>query len=175
LWGVAAGSTKGPGANYGAMLNVGRNEQITLQGVMMDGLYGFTNEDEELHDIPTDLEPSTSNFDPKRVIMPLVVTYPNATLTLNGGTELKRGYNNNDAATAWYNNADFTPSDDVIHGGAVFVNQSATVNVSGMVTITDNWQQKGTGEQVDKVKSIGWNDTNWHHQSEAKKRIKLFG
>jgi len=152
LWGVAAGSTKGPGANYGAMLNVGRNEQITLQGVMMDGLYGFTNEDEELHDIPTDLEPSTSNFDPKRVIMPLVVTYPNATLTLNGGTELKRGYNNNDAATAWYNNADFTPSDDVIHGGAVFVNQSATVNVSGMVTITDNWQQKGTGEQVDKVK-----------------------
>ena len=152
LWGVAENSTAGPGANYGAMLNVGRNEQITLQGVMMDGLYDFTNEDKVTHQIPTNLEPSTSNFDPKRVIMPLVVTYPNATLTLNGGTELKRGYNNNDAATTWYNNADFTPSDDVIHGGAVFVNQSATMNVSGMVTITDNWQQKGTGEQVDKVK-----------------------
>ena len=146
LWGVAENSTAGPGANYGAMLNVGENKQITLQGVMMDGLYDFTDEDKELHDIPTNLVPSTSNFDPKRVIMPLVVTYPNATLTLNGGTELKRGYNNNDAATAWYNNADFTPSDDVIHGGAVFVNQSATVNVSGMVTIMGNKQKNGDGE-----------------------------
>ena len=146
LWGVAENSTAGPGANYGAMLNVGENKQITLQGVMMDGLYGFTNEDKVTHQIPTNLEPSTSNFDPKRVIMPLVVTYPNATLTLNGGTDLKRGYNNNDAATDWYNNADFTPSDDVIHGGAVFVNQSATMNVSGMVTVMGNKQKNGDGE-----------------------------
>ena len=146
VWGVAAGTHAGPGANYGAMLNVQANKEIKLRGVEMDGLYGFNNYDKERHMIPTDYpeEADSINFHQYDVNMPLVVTHDYSTLTLCDSTVLKRGFNNIWADTTWYFDADYAgvypAGDSVYHGAALYVNKDATVNVGGMVTITDNWQ-----------------------------------
>ena len=69
---------------------------------------------------------------------------------MQGNSVLKRGYNNHDAINLgtsavptynYYVNPDFNNS--VINGGALFVGQNATVNVNGLVTITENFQKKG--------------------------------
>ena len=150
----------GPGPNYGAMLKVQNGADLTLLNDHFDGLYGFQTDDIELHGIPTawpEGTPSSAKvFDPSLVSEPLVVTEAGATLTLKGGTTLMRGYNNTDAATTWYYDADYAPTGDVHHGGALFVAadvpeegenpaQVTTVNVEGMVTITGNLQKKGDG------------------------------
>ena len=150
----------GPGPNYGALLKVQNGADLTLLNDHFDGLYGFQTDDIELHGIPTawpEGTPSSAKvFNPSLVSEPLVVTEAGATLTLKGGTTLMRGYNNIDAATTWYYDADYAPTGDVHHGGALFVAadvpaegenpaQVTTVNVEGMVTITGNLQKKGSG------------------------------
>ena len=150
-WGVPNGSHAGPGANYGAMANVQANKSLAMQGVMMDGLYGFTEEEVALHQIPTATAlpdenfPVENIFDATKVSKPLIVTHGGSTLTLQDSTALMRGYNSTDAASAWYNNVDYAVPSGTYHGGALFVDSLATVNVSGMVTITGNKQKNGDG------------------------------
>ena len=150
VWGVAANSHDGPGANYGAMLNVQPNQSLELRGVVIDGLYDFTTTGEDpdvtVHDIPTaDHNPECPAFAPTSVTKPLIITGSNSTLTLNDSIELMRGYNNTDAANTWYTNADYTTPSGTYHGGALFVDAGATVNVNGLVKITGNLQKNGSG------------------------------
>ena len=150
VWGVAANSHAGPGANYGAMLNVQPNQSLELRGVVIDGLYDFTttgeNPDVTVHDIPTATNnPECPAFVPTSVTKPLIITHSGSTLTLNDSIELMHGYNNTDAANTWYTNADYTTPSGTYHGGALFVGENATVNVNGLVTITGNLQKNGSG------------------------------
>ena len=148
----------GPGPNYGALLIAQDESDLTLLNDQFDGLYGFLADDIDLHNIPTAWPAGTPSnakvFTPALVTEPLVVTEAGATLTLKGSTTLMRGYNNTDAATTWYNDADYVPSGDAHHGGALFVAPDVpasgeiparitTVNVEGLVTITGNLQRNG--------------------------------
>ena len=154
-WG--ADGVHGPGANYGAMLNVQANKSIEMQGVVMDGLSNYTAADVELCMIPIDESSSVPVFDTTQVTEPLIVTHSGSTLTLCDSTVLKRGYNSTNAYNAegnsWYTNAFYDAvNDDEIghrHGGAIFVDGSvddngndigATVNVKGEVYVKDNKQ-----------------------------------
>ena len=135
-WHAGAIGNKGPGANYGAILEVNANDSIVMQGVVIDGLYGFTEDDVALHQIP-------STFDPTRVNEPLVVTNTGSRLSICDSTVLMRGYNNLDAA-AWYTDADYKSyvSTGAIHnGGAMFVDSTAKVYVKDTVTIMGNKQR----------------------------------
>lgn len=150
---LSSASASDPGANYADMVlaespTPAENENpaveypLTLNNVLVDGLYGVVEQTEiEAHQIPAD-------FDASQVTEPLVVTKADAEITLNGGTVLQRGYNNIDAASTWYYNADYTPAENVHHGGALFVDENATVNVEGLVTITGNLQRKGEGTPI---------------------------
>ena len=140
-WDIAATSTTGPGANYGAMLNVGANN-ITLQGVVMDGLYDYDPETEaDLYQIP-------ESFDATQVVEPLVITQTGSTLSVGDSTVLMRGYNGTNAA-AWYTDA-FAQNVGV-QGGALYVDEDATVNVSGKVYITGNKQYLKIGDADPKI------------------------
>ena len=144
-WG-ASGSA-GPGANYGAMANVQQGQSMTMRGVVLDGLYNCTPEEAITHEIP-------EWFNQNAVIEPIVVTRATSTLSLSDSTVIKRGYNNTDAAD-WYTDPDYKsympdtpngPAPDgaiIPNGGAMFVDSTATVNVSGKVYIKDNKQKKG--------------------------------
>jgi hypothetical protein len=144
-WGGVEGSA-GPGANYGALLDVPANTSIPIQlkGVVIDGLSNYTSDDENDHMIP-------ASFDTTKVTMPLVITHSGSMLTLQDSTVLKRGYNNTDASgtdidgqTNYYLNPDFASS-TVHNGGALFVDAGATVNVCDTVFITGNKQKNGSG------------------------------
>ena len=158
--GLPAGVTTGPGANYNAMIDVdsisaSQQGNITLNNVLVDGLYGHTQIDDSYHMIP-------ASFDQDAVHKPLVVTGAGTTLTLKSvkevneewqeladlqeGTELQRGYNNT-PADYYYNpdyKADESDAPDSVyvtrHGGAVYVHRYATMNAEGKVTVKDNLQ-----------------------------------
>lgn len=124
-----------PGANYKALVEVEsceEDESLTLNNVVVDGLFGYDGFDAFNYAIPT-------SFNEKGADMPLVVTHPNAKLTMNSGTTLMKGYNNTDA-DLWYTNADYIPSAEVYHGGGLFVDASAYVNVADSVFVTGNKQ-----------------------------------
>jgi hypothetical protein len=127
-----SGSTD-PGANKGAMLNVG-NKNLTMTNVLMDGLHGYSAFDVTYHLIPTGYDQTTGDM---VVTSPLVVTTSGSDLTLKGGTELKRGYNGTDGKD-WFENALYSGS--VAHGGAVYIHPGATLKVEGNVTVTENYQ-----------------------------------
>ena len=174
----------GPGANYGAMLEVQADESITLDNVQMDGLYGHLSGDDTYLLIPgnnypdpdvtpypveseTDphpgepIDPSlihVPSFVEGNVTKPLITTQSNSTLslvgsTMNGtgvakqGVVLERGYNNTEA-NVWFSNPDYVAQANVYHGGAIYVDNGATVNVSGMVTVTGN-QQNNAGTPIE--------------------------
>ena len=152
--GLPAGVTTGPGANYNAMIDVdsisdSQQGNITLNNVLVDGLYGHTQIDDSYHQIPT-------SFDQDAVHKPLVVMGAGTTLTLKSvaepddltqeGTELQRGYNNTKAAYYYDPDYDADADDDpdnvfaTRHGGAVYVHRYATMNAEGKVTVKDNLQ-----------------------------------
>lgn len=160
----------GPGANYGAMLIVQDEETITLDNVQMDGLYGHVQGDDTYFLIPGNyypdpdlipypvadppIDPTTLNvpvFVQEQVSKPMIVTHSDSELTLQGssmngtgvtrfGTIVERGYNNTNA-DVWYTNSDYNdPNEEVHHGGAIYVNSTATVNVENVVTVIGNKQ-----------------------------------
>ncbi len=151
--GLPAGVTSGPGANYDAMIDVDsisdKQGNITLNNVLVDGLYGHTQIDDGFHQIPT-------SFNQDAVHKPLVVMGSGTTLTLKSvaepddptqeGTELQRGYNNTKAA--YYYDPDYDDDADdnpdnvfaTRHGGAVYVHRYATMNAEGKVTVKENLQ-----------------------------------
>ena len=70
---------------------------------------------------------------------------------MHGGTVLKRGYNNRNAEE-WYTDADYKPEVVVnepfhYHGGAIFVDSLATVNVGGLDSIVGNKQYLKIGNE----------------------------
>ena len=146
-------ASMGPGANLGMMINA--NSNFVMDNVLVDGLYGANETDVTTHNIPTSFT-STQVY---KVDKPMVVTTANNTLVLKGdknievgteailanGTILQRGYNNTDAATTWYSNADYTASTGVLDGGGLYVHEEATVNVEGLVTITGSKQRRLVG------------------------------
>ena len=173
--GLTYPNSEGPGANYGAMLVVQDDETIALDNVQMDGLYGHVQGDDTYFLIPGTyypdpelepypeadpaIDPSTLGvpvFNQNEVSEPLIVTYSNSELTLNGsamngtgvtrfGTILERGYNNTNA-DVWYTNADYNDNGEVTHhGGGIYVNPTATVNVENVVTIVGNKQNLQIG------------------------------
>jgi hypothetical protein len=137
----------GPGANYGALLDVAAGRSITLKGVVMDGLYSYDSEEATLYGIPG--SDTDHAYVPTSVEKPLVITGANSTLTLSDSTVLMRGYNNTNAEP-WYTNSDYKPynADGVLayHGGALFVDSLATVNVRDTVIITGNKQYLMIGD-----------------------------
>ena len=142
-------ATYGPGANYGAMINV--SDALVMNNVVVDGLYEYTGAEVTQFEIPESYATEKLN-----VSKPLVVTTSGATLTLKGarttsgtdvvtnGTILQRGYNNTDAATTWYHDADYTAASGVHDGGGLYVDDGATVKVQNLVTIEGNKQKNGT-------------------------------
>lgn len=135
---------EGPGANDTTMLIVEKGKSIIMDNVYMDGLYGYDNLEVTYHEIPT-----TFKDELNRVTEPLVTTYPNSTLTMRGdqpqdeiiitkyGTVLRRGCNNLEAYD-WYTDADY--NDTIHHGGGIYVNVDARVEVEELVTVDDNLQ-----------------------------------
>ena len=140
---------RGPGANYGAMLNVQGSENaadaasLEMRGVLMDGLYAYTEADSLFHEINDPSLPEASKFKPELDSLPLVLTHQNSTLTMHGGTILKRGYNNQNALD-WYTDSDYksysSSGTPIYNGGAIFVDSLAIVNVSGLDSIVGNKQ-----------------------------------
>jgi hypothetical protein len=130
---------------------------FVMENVLVDGLFTENPDDITVHFIP-----SSYTTQKLKVNKPMVVAdnvgnaSNNSSLTLKGnksvdesgkiltdGTILQRGYNGTDAATTWYYDADYAPSGDVHHGGALFVDENVTVNVEDLVTIKGNLQKKG--------------------------------
>lgn len=146
----------GPGANYGAMLNVQADKSIEMQGVVMDGLANYDSDDEVHHQINTaeDL-PETSYFDMTLVTLPLVVTHSGSTLALNDSTVLKRCYNGTNAKD-WYTDAFYDVEEVGIQGGAIYVDENATVNVSDEVYVIGNTQCLQLGD-ASTIKAIDCN------------------
>ena len=129
---LSSESATDPGANYKDMLLAESEYELTLNNVQIDGLYGHSGFDHDYYSIPFD-------FDASNVTEPLVVTKSGAELTLNAGTKLMRGYNNTDGKV-WFTDSDYEPVANVHHGGALYVDPAATVNVEGLLTITGNTQ-----------------------------------
>jgi hypothetical protein len=138
-------SNTDPGANYGALLNVGgSNNTIVLDNVLLDGLYGHVGIDNTYMDIP-------ASFTQTSVTKPLVVTVSGSKLTLKGTTTLMRGYNN--TSTNFDTNKDFglnasgnPDPTNIPLGGAIFVHNGATLNVEGAPTVTGNLQRTDSGD-----------------------------
>ena len=176
--GLTYPNSEGPGANYGAMLVVQDNKEIALDNVQIDGLYGHVKGDDtyflipganypdpKLQPYPTadpPIDPTTLGvpvFNQNEVSEPLIVTHANSKLTLNGsamngtgvtkfGTVLERGYNNTNA-NVWYTDADYDDNGEVTHhGGGIYVNPTATVNVENVVTIDGNMQNLQIGDDA---------------------------
>ena len=138
--GVTSG-TAGPGANLDAMIIDNTTSNFVMDNVLVDGLFkegDFTQEEILMYTLPT-----SYNTEKLNVSEPLVVTLPDAQLTLKGGTQLQHGYNKTEASTTWYHNADYLSEANVHHSGALYVDEKATVNVEGLVTITGNLQKNG--------------------------------
>ena len=137
--GLASGVTAGPGANLGALVNVNKtgDDVLVMSNVEVDGLYRYVSVDAGFYSIPT-----TFRSEQEFINEPLVVTQPNSTLTMNDGTVLERGYNAMDG-DVWYSDSDYQPEANVHHGGALYVDKDATVNVNDLLIITDNYQKKG--------------------------------
>ena len=160
------GCAVGPGPWYGTLLSLDNegtdpsqimaNKTLVLDSVMIDGLHGvaeMTPAEIAEHEINVHV-PSTSYYHEDNTTDPLA-TVNKGTLLMKGNTELKRGYNNHDAAANvgtteapnynFYVNPDFNNS--VVNGGGVYVapDASAKVQVEGIVTITGNKQKKGSG------------------------------
>ena len=127
-------ATYGPGANKDMMIHANK-KGFVMNNVLVDGLFEYTDDEITMHNIPN----SYKTTEKLNVSEPLVVTESDAILTLNGGTVLQRGYNNTNGQV-WYTNSDYLPSGTDHHSGGLFVNDKATVNVSGLVTITGNKQ-----------------------------------
>lgn len=173
--GLTYPDANGPGANYGAMLIVQDEETISLDNVQMDGLYGHVQGDDTYFLIPgsyypdpnlfpypvadPQIDPTTLNvpvFAQDQVSKPMIVTHSDSELTLKGssmngtgvtrfGTILERGYNNTNA-DVWYTNSDYNdPNEEVHHGGGIYVNSTATVNVENVVTVIGNKQNLQIG------------------------------
>ena len=128
-----------PGANYKAMIEVNNNDALTLNKVVVDGLFGYEGYDAFNYAIPT-------SFNEKGADRPLVIAYGGSTLTLCDSTTLKNGYNKTDA-DLWYKNADYKPYNASgaltdYHGGGLFVDSTAVVNVKDSVYITGNKQYR---------------------------------
>lgn len=136
---LSSESATDPGANYKDMLLAESNYELTLNNVQIDGLFGLSGFDHDYYSIPFD-------YDASNVTEPLVVTKSDAELTLNAGTKLMRGYNNTDGKV-WFTDSDYEPVENVHHGGALYVDPDATVNVEGMLTITGN-QQNNDGTPI---------------------------
>ena len=163
--GQTGNSTVGPGANLGMMIHANKSNFV-MENVLVDGLYGANQSDVTTHNIPTSFT-STQMY---KVDKPMVVTTANNTLSLKGrknieigteailanGTILQRGYNNTDAASTWYSNADYdcySGSTVALQGGGLFVDTAATVNVEGLVTITGSKQRRLVGSDDHPVNS----------------------
>jgi hypothetical protein len=146
--------TAGPGPNYNTLIDVdsisdSQQGNLTLDNVLVDGLYGYTLVEKGVHEIP-------DFFDQDAVHKPLAITGAGTTLTLKSvaepndptqeGTELQRGYNNTPADYYYDPDYDADESDDPAnvyatrHGGAVYVHRYATMNAEGKVTVKDNLQ-----------------------------------
>ena len=146
---------RGPGANYGALLNVQGAETVEnaasleMRGVLMDGLYGYTEADSLFHEINDPSLPVVSKFNPALDTLPLVLTHRNSMLTMHGHTVLKRGYNNQNAED-WYTDSDYksyrSSGKPIYNGGAIFVDSLAIVNVSGLDSIVGNKQYLKIGD-----------------------------
>lgn len=146
-------TVNGPGANVNAMLNVEENESLIMNNVFMDGLYDYQEQEISYHEIPI----TTFGKELSRVYEPLAVTYPNATLSMTGsvprdenlvtkyGTVLQRGCNNTNA-DVWYTDVDY--NGNVHHGGAIYVDKQATVNVEKLVTADDSKQLLKLNETI---------------------------
>ena len=158
-------ASMGPGANLGMMIHANKSKFV-MENVLVDGLYGASQSDVTTHNIPTSFT-STQMY---KVDKPMVVTTADNTLTLKGsknievgteailanGTVLQRGYNNTDAASTWYSNADYdcySASTVALQGGGLFVDKDATVNVEGLVTITGSKQRRLVGSDDRPVNS----------------------
>ena len=150
--GVTSG-TAGPGVNKGAMIlaNVGDTRTFVLDNVEVDGLYTYTDDEKTIYKIPDAY--ATQKLE---VSEPLVLTTSDSKLiikgnTAQGGTVLKRGYNKTNVLGSYDDgsgnmvpnfglNPDFNLT--TVHNGAgMYVHPAATVNVEGLVTITDNVQK----------------------------------
>ena len=143
---------KGPGANYGAMVDVQTSKNLTMKAVVLDGLFGYSQEEVVFHEIPTDtssnLPPDCNRFHAYEVTEPLIITRSNSILTLGDSTVLMRGYNSTDAAY-WYTDAFFdtvslnlknntnsyiqSHETGFRHGGAIYVDGSGYVDAQGRV------------------------------------------
>ena len=137
---LSSGSATDPGANYKAMVEVeacSGEQSLTLNNVRVNGLYGYDGVDEFNMTIP-------ATFNPKGADVPLVIAHAGSVLNMNAGTVLLRGYNKLDA-DLWYKNADYEVPANVYHGGALFVDETATVNLSGLVTAHGNLQYRKIG------------------------------
>jgi hypothetical protein len=107
--GLSYPSKDGPGANYGAMLDVQANQTITLNNVQMDGLYGHNSVDDKYLWIPGSNYPNPSVlpypatqgsgqnqqplpieniqvqiFNQEGVFNPMIVTHSSSTLSMEG-------------------------------------------------------------------------------------------
>ena len=134
--GLEPNVTAGPGANKGMMIHANKTtgNGLVMENVIVDGLYQYDSDEKAIYGIPNSFA-----FEKGQVNRPMVVTASSSKLKLMGGSVLKRGYNNTDA-TVWYYDADY--SGNGLHGGAVYVDANATVNVEGRVSITGNKQMK---------------------------------
>ena len=158
-------ASMGPGANLGMMIHANKSKFV-MENVLVDGLYNPSQSDVTTHNIPTSFT-STQMY---KVDKPMVVTTADNTLTLKGsknieagteailanGTILQRGYNNTDAASTWYSNADYdcySGSTVALQGGGLFVDKDATVNVEGLVTVTGSKQRRLVGSDDHPVNS----------------------
>lgn len=133
----------GPGANYGALLTVDNTSAnpLTLNKVLMDGLYGNTGLDF------TYLEINPTYYTQENVKRPLIVTQANSVLKLNAGTRLNRGYNGNEPD--YYTNGNFT-SNGMPLGGAIYVDENASVSFEGLVKAMGNLQKvAGKAEPIE--------------------------
>ena len=137
--GLGTGITAGPGANLGAMIMVDDvTKPLVMDSVEVDGLYRYVSVDAGFYSIPTSFKTEQEHINE-----PMVVTLANTTLTMGRGTVLERGYNALDGEV-WYTDSDYQPVANVHHSGGLYVDKDATVNVSGLLTITENYQKKGT-------------------------------
>ena len=139
---LSPSSSTTPGANYKALLEVeacGEGESLTLNHVVVDGLFGYEGYDPFNYAIP-------SSFVQTNVEDPLVIAHAGSVLNMRDSTTLMHGYNNKNANNYWYHDADYVAPANVYHGGGLFVDASATVNVRDSVFITGNKQCRMVGE-----------------------------
>jgi len=144
---LSSSTATDPGANYGALIETFQYDgkpALTLNNVIVDGLYGYASFDAQGNAIP-------STFNVSNDTMPLIVAHKQSKLILCDSTTLKNGYNHTNDSM-WYIDSDYTPYDAsgvmgrYYHGGAIFVDKTATVTVKDTVLITGNKQYLKIGD-----------------------------